>query len=245
MKLTIDVEGAAMSAHLDVPDSQGPHPAVLLCPGLTRDIAGLNFIRDTLVGAGIAVLGIEYRGMDLLDDDADCSASLDYLADHDAVDPDRIAMVGHSRGSMASLRVAATDDRVKAVAAIHPVTDFLAYVQATRAYAPRRFAGLVARFGGADPDQDPTPYERFAAINYAGHITAPTLLIAGTADLHSPVDHSILMHDKLIESGLADVKLEIIDGSGHFFEVYYGGDCRRHVADLVTSWVSAHLLVGV
>jgi dipeptidyl aminopeptidase/acylaminoacyl peptidase len=241
MDVTINVAGATMDAHLHLPEGDGPSPAVLLCPGLTRDIAGLDFIRDALLEGGYAVLGIHYRGMDLLDDDEDVVAALDYLSEHPGVDSDSIAMVGHSRGSMVSLRTAANDARVKAVGAVHPVTDFLGYVRATRDYAPLRFEALIGRFGGADPDVDPAPYERYAALNYADRITVPTLLIAGTADMHSPAHHSVLMRDALVEHGNTETRLEIIDGSGHFFEVYYGGDCRAHTAKLVREWISAHV----
>jgi dipeptidyl aminopeptidase/acylaminoacyl peptidase len=241
MDVMIRVADDTMEAQLSLPDRDGAHPAVLLCPGLTRDIAGLVFLRDALLEAGFAVLAIRYRGMDLLNDDEDCVAALDYLAGHGAVDAGRIAMVGHSRGSMASLRVAAKDSRVRAVGAIHPVTDFLGYVRATRAYAPARFEALVARFGGADPDVDPAPYELYSAINYADRIAAATLLIGGTADLHSPAHHCLIMRDAIEATGKAETRVELIEGSGHFFEVYYLDDCRDATADLVVQWISAHV----
>ena len=238
---SISVGSDRMDAYLDVPPTQGCSPAVVLCPGLTRDIGGLDFLRDALLVAGYAVLGIRYRGMDLLKDDDDVRAALDFLTEDPRVDPARIAMVGHSRGSMASLRTAAHDDRVRAVVAIHPVTDFLGYVRATRAYSPDRFEVLKARFGGADPESNPEPYERFAAIRYAPQITAPTLLIAGTSDLHSPLHHSTLMRDELVKHGNAAVHLEVIEGSGHFFEVYYGSDCRDLTARHVREWMRAYV----
>lgn len=241
MNVSIAVPDASMEAELSLAAADGPGPAVLLCPGLTRDIAGLAFVRDMLLGAGISVLAIRYRGMELLQDDEDCVAALDFLSAHSSVDPGRLAIVGHSRGSMASLRVAAKDHRVKAVAAIHPVTDFLGYVRATRAYAPIRYDALVARFGGADPDIDPAPYEQYAAINYADRISAPTLLIAGTADLHSPAHHAVLMRDALVAEGAAEVSLEIVEGSGHFFETHYAGNCRDETARLAVDWISAHV----
>ncbi|HAM25481.1 MAG TPA: hypothetical protein DCP11_01940 [Microbacteriaceae bacterium] len=238
MNLTISVGGIAMDAELTLPEQGGSLAAVVLCPGLTRDIAGLAFLRDALVADGRAVLAIRYRGMDLLDDDEDVQAAIDLLAAHDRVDASRIALVGHSRGSMVSLRTAAKDTRVSAVAAIHPVTDFLGYVRASRDYAPVRYAALVSRFGDADPFVDPEPYERYAALNYADRITAPVLLIAGTTDMHSPLHHSQLMNDALIAAGNTDTRLEIMEGSGHFFERYYLDDCRDETAALVTEWLA-------
>ncbi|WP_022885493.1 alpha/beta hydrolase family protein [Glaciibacter superstes] len=239
MNLTIPVGGTPMDAELTLPDGGDALAAVVLCPGLTRDIAGLAFLRDALVADGRAVLAIRYRGMDLLDDDEDVQAAIDQLASHERVDASRIALVGHSRGSMVSLRMAATDARVAAVAAIHPVTDFLGYVRASRDYAPVRYAALVSRFGDADPFADPAPYERYAALNYADRITAPVLLIAGTTDLHSPLHHSQLMNAALIAAGNTATRLEIMEGSGHFFERYYLDDCRNEIAALVTEWLAS------
>jgi dipeptidyl aminopeptidase/acylaminoacyl peptidase len=238
MILTIPVGGVEMDAELTLPEGGDALAAVVLCPGLTRDIAGLAFLRDALVEDGRAVLAIRYRGMDLLDDDEDVHAAIDFLAAHDRVNAERIALVGHSRGSMVSLRTAAKDARVTAVAAIHPVTDFLGYVRATRDFAPVRYAALTSRFGGSDPFTDPEPYERYAALNYADRITAPVLLIAGTTDLHSPMHHSQLMNDALIAAGNTATRLEIIEGSGHFFERYYLDDCRDETASLVTGWLA-------
>jgi dipeptidyl aminopeptidase/acylaminoacyl peptidase len=241
MDFTIRVAGSPMEAQLALPSQNAGLPAVLLCPGLQRDVAALSFVRDALVDAGVAVLSIRYRAMDLLDDDEDCAAALDHLAAHPAIDADRIAMVGHSRGSMATLRTAAQDPRVKAAVAMQPVTDFLGYIRATRAYAPLRFDAMVGRFGGADPDLDPAPYERYSALTYADRIAVPTLLIAGTADMHSPVHHSVLMRDAIEATGKAKTGLEIIDGCGHFFELGYLDNCRDAVAALVVQWVLANV----
>ena len=48
---------------------------------------------------------------------------------------------------MASLRVAAKTDRLKAVVALQPVADLSAYVEATRTYAPTRYEALCRGMG--------------------------------------------------------------------------------------------------
>ena len=63
---------------------------------------------------------------------------MEYLSELAGVDPSRLAILGHPRGAMASLRVAAKSERPKAVVALQPVADLSAYVLATRAYAPGR-----------------------------------------------------------------------------------------------------------
>ena len=104
MDVTINVAGTGMDGQLHLPEGAAPIPRCFSMSGLTRDIAGLGVIRDALLKAGFAVLAIRYRGMDLLDDDEDVVAALDHLTAHESIDADRIAMAGHSRGSMVGLR---------------------------------------------------------------------------------------------------------------------------------------------
>lgn len=230
-------EGAEVPARLYVPDHlSSPAPAVLLCPGRLREIEGLEFLAFACLGLGMAVLACRYRGMDMRTDDADCMAALDFMGNREDVDANRMVMVGHSRGAMASLRVTAQDERVRAVAALQPVTDFVRYVEATRDYAPIRYGHLVQSLG-ATPEEDRSRYEALSALPRAVDIKVPVLLAAGTMDLHSPVDHSVWMHRALVTAGNADTHLEILDGVGHFFEHMYGGYVREQITELVTTWL--------
>ena len=83
------------------------------------------------------------------------------------VDASRLAIIGHSRGAMASLRVAAQTDRLKAAAALQPVADLSAYVLATRAYAPTRYEALCGGMGDT-PEAIAEAYRPLSAIHFAG-----------------------------------------------------------------------------
>jgi dipeptidyl aminopeptidase/acylaminoacyl peptidase len=234
-------EGVEVPARLYLPDDlSSPAPAVVLCPGRLREIEGLEFLPPACVGLGMVVLACRYRGMDMRTDDIDCVAGLDFMAGRDDVDADRIVMVGHSRGAMASLRVAARDKRVRAVVALQPVTDFVRYVEATRDYAPTRYGHLVQSMG-ATPEEDRSRYEALSALPRAADIRVPVLLVAGTMDLHSPIDHSVWMHRALVAAGNSDTKLEVLDGVGHFFEHMYAGYVHEQITELVTTWLRHHV----
>jgi dipeptidyl aminopeptidase/acylaminoacyl peptidase len=218
------------------PPGEEKAPAVLLCPGRLREIEGLTFLAEGLAARDMVVLATRYRGMDMRTDDRDCIAGLDHLANLSEVDSARIAMVGHSRGAMASLRVAARDARVRSVVALQPVTDFGAYVKATRNYSPIRYARLAESLGGS-PEEHPDTYAQLSALTFADRIRVPVLLVAGTMDLHSPVDHSVWMHKALQAAGNENVHLEVLEGVGHFFERMYFGYEHDKIIDLTVGWL--------
>jgi dipeptidyl aminopeptidase/acylaminoacyl peptidase len=217
---------------------------VLLCPGRLREIDGLEFLAQALVDRGMVVLAIAYRGMDMRPDDQDCLDGLEHLSRLPSVDASsRLAIVGHSRGAMASLRVAAKTDRLSAVVALQPVVDLSAYVLATRAYAPTRY-GALCRGMGDTPESVAEAYRPLSAIHYADRIRVPVLLVAGTQDLHSPIDESLRMRDALVAAGNADVQLEVLEGVGHFFERMYSGYQHTDVVSRVLGWLSPRLALA-
>jgi dipeptidyl aminopeptidase/acylaminoacyl peptidase len=239
-ELTYQTDGQEVPARISIPSEASAVPGVLLCAGRLREIDGLWFLARALSDHGMAVLATQYRGMDMRTDDRDCAAGLDYLQRRSEVDPERIAMVGHSRGAMASLRMAAKDDRVRSVVALQPVTDLGGYVKATRDYAPLRYERLAQGLDGS-PEQQPETYAELSPLNLADRIRVPVLLVAGTMDLHSPMEHSMWMRDALVAAGNRDVQLESLDGVGHFFERMYSGYAHDTISDLTVSWLARTL----
>jgi dipeptidyl aminopeptidase/acylaminoacyl peptidase len=221
-------------------DSGSRRPGVLLCPGRLREIEGLEFLARALAEQGTLVLATAYRGMDMRADDQDCLDGLEHLSQLPTVDNSRLAVVGHSRGAMASLRLAAKTDRLRAVVALQPVADLSAYVLATRAYAPTRFEAL-SRGMGETAQAVAEAYRPLSAIHYATTIRVPVLLVAGTQDLHAPIDESVRMRDALQAAGNAEVQLEVLEGVGHFFEKMYSGYQHADVVSRVLAWLAPRL----
>jgi dipeptidyl aminopeptidase/acylaminoacyl peptidase len=239
--VTYSSEGHAVPARLFQPTGGVLDGAVvLLCPGRLREIDGLEFLALALAGQGVTVLATAYRGMDMRPDDQDCLDGIEYLAALPNVDSTRVAIVGHSRGAMASLRVAAKTDRLSAVVALQPVADLSAYAEAARVYSPTRYAAL-SRGMGDTPEAVIDAYRPLSAIGYASRIKTPVLLVAGTQDLHSPIDESLRMRDALVAAGNTDVHLEVLEGVGHFFEKMYSGYQHADVLARVLAWLSPRL----
>lgn len=234
--VTYLADGVPVNARFYRPSEAEHRPAILLCPGRLRDISGLDFLSTALADNGYVVLATTYRGMDFFEDDDDAIAGLDYLTQQPAVDPTRLAIVGHSRGGMTALRTAAKDRRVRAVVALAPPTEFPSYVRAMEHLSPIRYRAMVDSMGGT-PEEQPERYRHISAVNYASEIDCPVLLLCGTQDLHAPFDHSQWMYEALVEAGNERCELKALDGLGHFFERMYFGYHFDEVADLTVNWL--------
>ena len=116
-----------LTGTLSLPDGPGPHPAVVLLNGSgaqDRDGTVLGHplfavLADHLARAGIGSLRWDDRGVGGSDGDlseagladlaADARAAMRFLAGHADVDPDRIAVLGHSEGGLVAPRLAQGD----------------------------------------------------------------------------------------------------------------------------------------
>jgi uncharacterized protein len=121
--------GETLFGVLHLPAGPGPHPVVVLLhgiPGYER-----NFdLAQALRRAGYATLVFHYRGSwgvggtwswrHLLEDAAAAIAALrspEMAAEH-RLDPQRVALVGHSVGGFVALMTAAADPGIRAVASV-------------------------------------------------------------------------------------------------------------------------------
>jgi dienelactone hydrolase len=140
-EVTVQAKGFTLAGTLLLPKTgKGPFPAVITITGSgqqTRDealpLAGLENYRpfrqvaEALASRGIAVLRVDDRGvgkskgMETLatatssDFANDARAEVDYLRSRSDIDPERIALVGHSEGGIIAPVVAASDPRIRAV----------------------------------------------------------------------------------------------------------------------------------
>ncbi len=125
---------------------------------------------------------------------------------------------------------------MRSTVALSPPTDIVRLVRGLGEYAPSRYAVLLKGYGGVTPEQDPQFYRAISAVNYAGQIKTPVLLIHGTDDLLAPPDHSQWMYDALVKAGNPRVKIELLPGLGHAFEEGFLGYRFDKVVELVSQW---------
>ncbi len=215
-----------------------PKPTVLLlhgCPGFEQNGDFAVDLRDR----GWNALIFHYRGCwgspgryDLGTINADVRAAVDYLsqAPFPSIDPNRLAVVGHSMGGWAAIQAAARDDRLKATVAMGaparlgdfrklPDTDiereFTRFLMITPAELRSQFAATADR---------PGPLDLVSAI-----APRPVLIVHGSADEWvPPVDGR-----QLYERAAAPRRHAEIPGANHSFSWH-----RRELRELVIGWLA-------
>ena len=231
-----------------------PAPAVLMLSGSgpqDRDGARTELpgyrpfvdIADTLLAAGFAVLRLDDRGVGASSGRADGATTEDFARDAAAavtwlrgqprVDPERIALVGHSEGALVALLVARRDPRVWVLgllgAASRPGREIARWQRASLVagdlvtWPPAQRAAVLAR---AESEADPWLRTWFAldprAI--ARDVRQPVLLLHGANDRQVPVEQS----DELA-AALHDARTVRVPHTNHLLLDDFDGDPRGYV----------------
>ena len=117
-------EGLVATLHL--PRGEGRHPAVIVLSGSEGGVVNANLFGQPLAAAGFVTMCLAYFAMDGLPRDLSripleyFKKAIDWLRAHPAVDVDRVAVFGMSRGGEAALIVGATFPSIRAVVASVP-----------------------------------------------------------------------------------------------------------------------------
>ncbi|MDD5250834.1 MAG: alpha/beta fold hydrolase [Rhodocyclaceae bacterium] len=215
----------------------GKAPAAIALHGWGGNAETMLPLLKPLHAAGFAVVLFDARchGRSDLDDFTslprfaeDCHHVMNWLQRHPAVEPSRIALIGHSVGAAAALLVSARRDDVAAVVSLaafaHPATMMRRYLAARHIpYRPLGWLvlGYVQRVIGHR-------FDAIAPLTVIAKVRCPTLLVHGTADATVPVAEAQAIFDARAGD---HVKLKIVSGSHDDF-----GDERDvagEIADLV------------
>lgn len=143
-------------------------------------------------------------------DVADVAAGAAAAVDRGWGDPARLVAMGGSAGAMTALLLAARDpDRWAAVVALYPVVDLLDLAATTHRYEAHYTVGLVGPLPAtAERHRTRSPRHR------ADRITAPVLLLHGSADPVVPPTQSAELAAELRARGVA-VEHHVYEGEGH------------------------------
>lgn len=229
----IDERGITTAAMLyRAAGAAGRLPSMILCPGGigAGDYEILEWLGSHLPDIGVTGLTIQWRGSAPEHDPDDIARAIDWLVQQPFIDPERIGVMGMSRGGNAALRGAAFELRLKLAVTFGPATDFLQQAEGTKVYAPRRHQMLKDWLG--DPDTDRAYYEHVQAITHASRIKQPVLMIHGLHDMHAVPEQSIWMKEAIAAGGNGDVRLELIPMMGHYGDLVpngYGFDQLRAI----------------
>jgi len=125
-RVEIPFDGSAMVGILREPHGRGPHPVMIMIPGLDSTKEELRSTEELFLERGIATFSVDGPGQgeaeyDLAirgDWEVPGGAIIDYLIAEPSLDPSRIGVWGVSLGGYYAPRVASGDERVQACIAL-------------------------------------------------------------------------------------------------------------------------------
>ena len=198
-------------------------------------------VADTLARRGIAVLRMDDRGFGASGGDpqratsadfaTDIAAGIAYLRSRPEIDPDRIALVGHSEGGLIGPAVAVQDPRVRALAILagpsrtgrsilqyqlrYGIESDTSVAAAVRDSALRAGSVKLDSMVAASPwlryfvDYDPLPVAR--------RVRQPVLILQGGSDRQVTADQAPELAAAVRAGGNADVTMRVFPGLNHLF----------------------------
>ncbi|WP_374313296.1 alpha/beta hydrolase family protein [Microbacterium sp.] len=213
------------------PSAAVASPAIVLVHGSVdpEEYSGLtdyDDLADLLVDSGYTVVSPDLRSHGDSEDgpswevDMDVGATLDVVnaaratAGDPRVDPNRIALFGHSSGGTLVVKSAVVDPQaaraVVAVAPTHvsPWEDVRRFLSGTPSYDT-----VVAAHG--DAEESPDYWREVSALTYVDRMAAPLLVMHGTSDEIVPVGWSRFLEAQWTDAGKA-VTLTEVEGGDHW-----------------------------
>ncbi|MBO0825926.1 MAG: alpha/beta hydrolase, partial [Actinobacteria bacterium] len=193
-RVEIPFDGSRMVGVLRTPPGPGPHPAMIMIPGLDSAKEELRSTEDLFLERGIATFSVDGPGQgeaeyDLAirgDWEVPGAAIIDSLSAEDGIDSDRIGVWGVSLGGYYAPRVASGDSRVRACVALAGPYSFADDWDSRPILTQEAF-----RVRSKSPDVE-TARRRAAELTMAGRaekITCPLLAVMGKLDRLIPWQH--------------------------------------------------------
>lgn len=189
-RVEIPFENSRIVGVLRLPPGDGPHPAVLMVPGLDSTKEELRSTEELFLQRGLATLSVDGPGQGEAEYDLPIrgdwevpgAAVLDWLSARQEIDADRLAVWGVSLGGYYAPRIASGDARVKACVAL---------------CGPYNFGEVWS--GLPELTRDTFRVRSFTATDDEARQAALTLGLAGRTELiHCPLLVVVGKRDRLI-----------------------------------------------
>lgn len=253
-----DVQRGKLRIHLRwaAPAGSGPFPTVLVHPEAGKTAEAMQGVIWDLASHGYLAVAADYRR--LIDgeyrrntfawrNDADATAALEVIGSHELVDRQRVATLGFSQGGVFSLMIAArAADRISAVVAYYPVTDFEHWLERKSSDPIEGLVYGIIRWrfrresGAATEHEFRELLRRASPLLHAERIKAPVLLIHGDRDRAADVTESQRLAERLAKLD-REVRLVVVPDAVHIFN-FRQPDKAQLAWGLSLQWLARHLL---
>ncbi len=215
-RIEIPFEGSHLVGILRQPAGQGPHPVILMIPGLDSTKEELRSTEELFLERGVATFSVDGPGQgeaeyDLAirgDWEVPGAAIIDRLAAEPGLDAGRIGVWGVSLGGYYSPRVASGDDRVKACVALAGPYTFADGWDSRPVLTQEAF-----RVRSKSPDMA-AARAAAAELSMEGRaelIRCPLLAVTGKRDRLIPWEHS----DRLVKEASGPAELLLLEEGNH------------------------------
>lgn len=194
-RVEIPYGGARLVGVLRLPAGAGPHPVVVLVPGLDSAKEEFRSTEALFLERGLGTFSVDGPGQGEAEYDLPIqgdwekpgSVILDAVAGLDGVDAERIGVWGVSLGGYYAPRIASADPRVRACVALAGPYDFGSCWDELPALTRAAFR---ARSRSADDDRAKAVAGTLSLAGRTSSITCPLLVVAGQRDRLIPWRHA-------------------------------------------------------
>jgi dienelactone hydrolase len=215
-RVEIPFAGATLAAVLRRPAAPGPHPAVVLIPGLDSAKEEFRATEQLFLDRGLATLSVDGPGQgeaeyDLAirpDWEEPGAAILDALTALPGVDAARVGIWGVSLGGYYAPRLASGDRRVRACIALSGAYSLGEGWDELPELTREAFR---VRSGSDGAGQARERARELTMAGRAGRITAPLLVVAGRRDRIIPWQQAA----RLADEAAGPAELLLLDQGGH------------------------------
>ena len=224
-ELKVHIEGAR-------PPGVGPFPTVIVLPEEEAKASDMHGVIWDLAAHGYVAIAGDYQrriegkyrpSMFAWKSTGDLTLIIDATGAYPEVDQNRIGTLGFSEGAVVNLLMAAHDpDRIKAVVAYYPITDFPHWYAGDRSGVFARALFALARWqlrveSRAANDEDfQTMLHLASPLNVSEAIHAPVLFVTGAKDTLLPAEESERMDERLKAAGVTAEVLVVPDAKRFF-----------------------------
>lgn len=227
---TADFARDELKVHIEAarPPGPGPFPAVIVLPEEDETAVEMHGAVWDLAARGYVAIAADYhrlidgkyrRNLFAWRSTGDLTLILDVTRAYPEIDQDRIGTLGFSKGAVISLLMAGHDpDRLKAVVAYYPLTDFPRWYAGQRTGFGPRLLFAVARWqmrvdaDAPNPDKFETMLRLASPMHMAEYVRAPTLLIHGADDTLAFPEESERLAERLRAGGVTTEVLIVPEG---------------------------------